>query len=111
MPRSSSTSATSPTETSTPRSPTRSGSTTRAAPQWPPRWPDVCRWLAYSGAPVVLEDLLYRPAHSLIDQSLHSELGAETTNGDGFGVGWYDATDEPGVFRSIEPAWNDANLR
>ena len=37
---------------------------------------------------------LYTPAHSLIDQSLHSRLGAETTNGDGFGVGWYgDAPD------------------
>jgi glutamine amidotransferase len=54
---------------------------------------------------------LYTPVHSLIDQSLHSRLGAETTNGDGFGVGWYDATAVPGVFRSIEPAWNDQNLR
>jgi predicted glutamine amidotransferase len=48
----------------------------------------VCRWLAYSGTPILLEDLLYKPAHSLIDQSLHSRLGVETTNGDGFGVGW-----------------------
>ncbi len=70
----------------------------------------MCRWLAYSGSPISIEELLYTPAHSLIDQSLHSELGAETTNGDGFGVGWYDDTDEPGVFRSIEPAWNDVNL-
>jgi predicted glutamine amidotransferase len=50
------------------------------------------------------------PVHSLIDQSLHSKLGAETTNGDGFGVGWYDTSPSPGVFRSIEPAWNDQNL-
>jgi len=55
--------------------------------------------------------VLYTPVHSLIDQSLHSRLGAETTNGDGFGVGWYDAAPAPGVFRSIEPAWNDRNLR
>ena len=48
----------------------------------------MCRWLAYSGAPVRIEDLLYAPAHSLIEQSLHSDLGAETTNGDGVGVGW-----------------------
>ena len=46
----------------------------------------MCRWLAYSGSPVSLEELLYKPAHSLIDQSLHSRLGVETTNGDGFGV-------------------------
>ena len=71
----------------------------------------MCRWLAYSGAPVLLEDLLYKPQNSLVVQSLHSQLGAETTNGDGFGVGWYGAREVPGVFRSIEPAWNDRNLR
>jgi predicted glutamine amidotransferase len=70
----------------------------------------MCRWLAYSGSPVLLRDALYAPAHSLIDQSLHSRLGAEATNGDGFGIGWYDEEPEPGVFRSIEPAWNDRNL-
>jgi len=71
----------------------------------------MCRWLAYTGSPVLLTRVLYTPVHSLIDQSLHSRLGAETTNGDGFGVGWYDAAPAPGVFRSIEPAWNDQNLR
>jgi len=59
----------------------------------------------------VLEELLFGPQHSLIDQSLHSKLGAETTNGDGFGLGWYDETPVPAVFKSIEPAWNDRNLR
>lgn len=71
----------------------------------------MCRWLAYSGSPVLLTQVLYTPVHSLIDQSLHSKLGAETTNGDGFGVGWYDTGPAPGIFRSIEPAWNDQNLR
>jgi len=70
----------------------------------------MCRWLAYTGSPVVLTEVLYTPVHSLIDQSLHSRLGAETTNGDGFGIGWYDSGPMPGVFRSIEPAWNDQNL-
>ena len=55
-------------------------------------------------------EALYTPAHSLVDQSLHSRLGAETTNGDGFGVGWYGDTPIPGVFHSTEPAWNDHNL-
>jgi predicted glutamine amidotransferase len=55
----------------------------------------MCRWLAYSGSPIVLQEALYAPAHSLIDQSLHSRLGAETTNGDGFGVGWYGAGETP----------------
>ena len=71
----------------------------------------MCRWLAYSGSPVLLEELLLKPAHSLIDQSLHAKLGATTTNGDGFGIGWYDAEETPGVYHSIEPAWNDHNLR
>jgi hypothetical protein len=71
----------------------------------------MCRWLAYSGSPVLLDELLYKPKHSLIVQSLHSTLGAETTNGDGFGVGWYGDQATPGVFRGTEPAWNDRNLR
>jgi glutamine amidotransferase len=71
----------------------------------------MCRWLAYSGSPVLLDEVIYKPKHSLIDQSLHSRLGAETTNGDGFGVGWYGEGDTPGVFHSVEPAWNDRNLR
>jgi predicted glutamine amidotransferase len=71
----------------------------------------MCRWLAYSGSPINVETLLYKPEHSLIDQSLHSQLGAETTNGDGFGIGWYGAADTPGVFHSVEPAWNNRNLR
>src|SRR5688572_8552991 len=32
----------------------------------------MCRWLAYSGTALPLEELLYTPVHSLIDQSLHS---------------------------------------
>jgi predicted glutamine amidotransferase len=72
----------------------------------------MCRWLAYSGSPILLEALLYRPQHSLIDQSRHARMGVETTNGDGFGVGWYEPDSEaPAVFRSIEPAWNDRNVR
>jgi predicted glutamine amidotransferase len=70
----------------------------------------MCRWLAYSGSPVNLEDLLYKPKNSLVVQSLHSKMGAETTNGDGFGVGWYGEGPTPGVFHSTEPAWNDRNL-
>ena len=70
----------------------------------------MCRWLAYSGSPVLLEDLLYKPANSLVVQSKHSRMGAETVNGDGFGVGWYGAHETPGIYHSIEPAWNDRNL-
>jgi predicted glutamine amidotransferase len=71
----------------------------------------MCRWLAYSGSPIRLEELLVKRDRSLIDQSLHSRLGATTTNGDGFGVGWYDDGETPRLYRSIHPAWNDRNLR
>ncbi|WP_328876071.1 class II glutamine amidotransferase [Streptomyces sp. NBC_00287] len=73
----------------------------------------MCRWLAYSGTPLLLDSILYKPAHSLIDQSLHSKLGVETTNGDGFGVGWYaqEDIDTPALIRDIGPAWNNRNLR
>ena len=71
----------------------------------------MCRWLAYSGSPVLVEELLYGPKNSLVVQSLHSQMGAEETNGDGFGVGWYGERESPAIFHSIEPAWNDRNLR
>lgn len=71
----------------------------------------MCRWLAYSGSPVRLDELLLKPEHSLIVQSLHAQLGEEPTNGDGFGVGWYGQGDRPGVYRSTEPAWSERNLR
>ena len=71
----------------------------------------MCRWLAYSGEPVSLEDLLFVPANSLVMQSKHSKLGATTLNGDGFGIGWYGDSGTPGIYRSVEPAWNDRNLR
>jgi predicted glutamine amidotransferase len=75
----------------------------------------MCRWLAYSGTPIRLEELLYEPRYSLIDQSMHSRYGVETTNGDGVGVGWYGvdapAFAEPALYREVGPAWSDANLR
>ena len=66
--------------------------------------------MAYYGDPMLAADLLFRPEHSLIDQSLHSKMGATTTNGDGFGIGWYGEGPEPAVFKNTSPAWNDANL-
>jgi glutamine amidotransferase len=67
--------------------------------------------MAWLGQDVLLEELLFKPPHGLIDQSLHSRMGAETTNGDGFGVGWYGTGAGPGVYRSVAPAWGDHNLR
>lgn len=80
----------------------------------------MCRWLAYTGEPLRPATLILDAQHSVVAMSQNSPLGAETVNGDGFGFGWYPAdaggTDAAGprhpfVFRSIEPAWNDQNLR
>lgn len=73
----------------------------------------MCRWMAYSGNPLQLDLVMFKAQHSLINQSLHSRLGATTTNGDGFGVGWYgsDPAEAPFRYRSIQPAWSDRNLR
>jgi predicted glutamine amidotransferase len=71
----------------------------------------MCRWMAWSGQPLIIEELLFKPKHGLVDQSLHSKMGVETTNGDGFGLGWYGAGEGPGVYHSVAPAWGDANLR
>jgi predicted glutamine amidotransferase len=73
----------------------------------------MCRWNAYFGQPLLIDELLYRTRHGLIDESLHARMGAETTNGDGFGLGWYSERERssPARYRSVNPAWNDANLR
>jgi len=71
----------------------------------------MCRWMAYSGDPILAEELLFRPVHSIIDQSLHAQLGGITTNGDGFGIGWYGDSTTPTVFKSTHPAWNNQDLR
>ncbi|HEX4070316.1 MAG TPA: class II glutamine amidotransferase, partial [Planctomycetaceae bacterium] len=63
----------------------------------------MCRWMAYRGAPIRLEDVLFKAEHSLIDQSLSSQSKDTPTNGDGFGVGWYGDRNRPGLFRSIRP--------
>jgi glutamine amidotransferase len=70
----------------------------------------MCRWLAYAGPPVLLDRLLFKPENSLISQSLRARNSTVTTNGDGFGVGWYARRSEPGLYRDYRPAWNDENL-
>ena len=73
----------------------------------------MCRWNAYIGQPLLIDELLYNTRHGLIDESLHARMGAETTNGDGFGLGWYPVgrPADPARYRGVDPAWNDANLR
>jgi predicted glutamine amidotransferase len=49
----------------------------------------MCRWAAYRGEPLYLEELVSSPAHSLIEQSHCATRAKTATNGDGFGIAWY----------------------
>ncbi|NJM82456.1 MAG: class II glutamine amidotransferase [Tabrizicola sp.] len=71
----------------------------------------MCRWAAYAGAPIFLEEIISRPGHSLIHQSHGATQCHSAINADGFGVAWYGARPEPGLFRDVLPAWSDPNLR
>jgi ergothioneine biosynthesis protein EgtC len=73
----------------------------------------MCRLLAYKGPSVILDDLLYEPEHSIINQSYNAKEMEEPLNGDGFGIGWYarDIEPSPAVFKSVQPAWNNQNLQ
>jgi predicted glutamine amidotransferase len=71
----------------------------------------MCRWAAYIGAPIFLEEIVSRPGHSLIHQS-HCATECKTAiNADGFGIAWYGQRPEPGLYRDVMPAWSDPNLR
>jgi glutamine amidotransferase len=71
----------------------------------------MCRWLAYSGNPIRPERLLFDAENSLVEQSRRDRLAGGHPNADGFGLGWYGDREIPGLYRSVAPAWGDANLR
>ena len=70
----------------------------------------MCRLAAYLGQPLYLDELIAKPRHSLMCQSLRADQAKAVTNGDGFGIGWYGDREEPGVYREVMPAWSDDNL-
>ena len=72
----------------------------------------MCRFALYLGAELTVSRLVTEPSNSIIHQSFHNLERSEPMNGDGFGLAWYvpDLTPEPGLFRSISPAWNNQNL-
>jgi len=70
----------------------------------------MCRWIAYSGEPIFIEDFVTVPAQSLVVQSQASREAKSIVNGDGFGLGWYNERPKPGIFRDLRPAWSDENL-
>ncbi|GMG19107.1 unnamed protein product [Ambrosiozyma monospora] len=83
----------------------------------------MCRFLIYKGRdPMLLSNLLTKPAHSIINQSFDCRLRIDhaPVNGDGFGVGYYISENEitsqtnshePCLYKAITPAWNNLNLQ
>ncbi|MDG1282002.1 MAG: class II glutamine amidotransferase [Pseudorhodobacter sp.] len=71
----------------------------------------MCRWAAYIGKPIFLDEIVSRPNHSLIHQSQCATECKSATNADGFGLAWYGDRAEPGQYRDVMPAWSDANLK
>ena len=73
----------------------------------------MCRLMAYKGTPILIDELLYQPKNSLINQSTNAKEIEEPLNGDGFGIGWYskELSPEPATFVSVSPAWNNRNLK
>lgn len=75
----------------------------------------MCRHLAYVGAELAAEELLYGSS-GLYEQSWAPRLQRHgTVNADGFGVGWYPPTPEgtdplPARYRRAVPVWADQNL-
>jgi predicted glutamine amidotransferase len=71
----------------------------------------MCRWIAYRGDTIALEHYVTAPAHSLLEQSIRALESTASTNGDGFGLGWYGEHEDPGLYREVRPAWSDENLK
>ena len=72
----------------------------------------MCRYAAYLGSPLLLSELVYKPANSLIHQATDAMMSPTRINADGFGIGWYspDLSPEPAVFKDTSPAWSNYNL-
>ncbi len=76
----------------------------------------MCRWIAYIGKPIYMDTIITQPSSSLVCQSFNSKMAFKpdgsllATNGDGFGVGWYNEKFEAGLFKDAEPAWANENI-
>ena len=74
----------------------------------------MCRILAYLGKqPIAIGDLIDKPENSLLNQSRKVHAGTMELNADGVGISWYEHSinDNPGLYKSTRPAWNDTNLQ
>jgi len=73
----------------------------------------MCRWIMYSGEPLLASKLVCNPKNSLITQSIDAkEENHFKVNADGVGFGWYtNIHPEPGLYRDPLPAWSNENFK
>jgi glutamine amidotransferase len=79
----------------------------------------MCRWMAYTGKPILVSELISDSNNSLVRQTLSFDgyqplehAPRYPVDGDGFGIGWYDHSINPEPARLVfaDPAWNNPNL-
>lgn len=73
----------------------------------------MCRFISYIGQKKqLISEFLQKPQNSLIRQSVKAKVGPYYLNADGFGMAWYDLEidNNPAIFKTTQPAWNDSNL-
>lgn len=71
----------------------------------------MCRFLAWTGAPRFLNELVLDQKQSLVEQSRNALIGKTPTNADGFGLAWYADRKTPCLYKDTHPAWSDPNLK
>ncbi len=52
----------------------------------------MCRFAAYLGEPLLINEVISKPKDSLIKQSSAALESDVTINADGFGIGWYNSS-------------------
>eukprot|EP00008_Paramoeba_atlantica_P010775 CAMPEP_0201480672 /NCGR_PEP_ID=MMETSP0151_2-20130828/5114_1 /ASSEMBLY_ACC=CAM_ASM_000257 /TAXON_ID=200890 /ORGANISM="Paramoeba atlantica, Strain 621/1 / CCAP 1560/9" /LENGTH=346 /DNA_ID=CAMNT_0047862609 /DNA_START=64 /DNA_END=1101 /DNA_ORIENTATION=- len=77
----------------------------------------MCRILVYFSdemCPILLADLIIRPAHSIIKQSYDARERLEgpkpSLNGDGFGIGWFPTVDFQEMIANVEKNRNERRM-
>ncbi|QMT59776.1 class II glutamine amidotransferase [Legionella sp. PC997] len=75
----------------------------------------MCRILTYLGKPIVIEELLYKPDNSFIEQSYNPKYMSHLLNLAGFGMAAWDTTSPnpkfPYLYKTPQLPFYDSNLR
>lgn len=71
----------------------------------------MCRFLAWTGAPRFLDELVLDQKQSLVAQSRNALMSKTAINADGFGLAWYSEHPQPCLYKDTHPAWSDPNLK